>query len=109
MTRKPPRSPLRRTAELIAGVLLVIAAAILGPLPGPGGTILFAGGLVLLLRNSKRTRRLFCRIKRRYPRIEALLDRALQRKSAARRRERDKRAAAAEPARPDDRRTRTAH
>lgn len=87
--RRNPRTPLRRTAELATGVFLILSAAVVGPLPGPGGTILFAGGLVLLLRNSARVRRGFVKAKRRYPRVEKLLDRGLQRASAKRRRDRD--------------------
>lgn len=85
-----PRHPLIRMAQLFAGVLLMLCAPIVAPLPGPGGTLVFAGGLVLVLRNSHRARVRFARWKRRRPRVGALLDRALRRRSALRRRARDK-------------------
>ena len=74
-----------RLAQLLAGGLLMLAAAIVGPLPGPGGIFLFAGGLILVLRNSHRARQMFARAKRRWPRIGGLVDRAMRRRSALRR------------------------
>lgn len=88
MRRKP--HPLTRIALLAAGVLLLIAAPIVSPLPGPGGTVLAAAGTVLILRNSAWARHRFVRIKARWPRVGALIDRILVRGSAKRRRERAK-------------------
>ena len=51
-----PRSPAMRTAQLTAGGLLIVGAGVVAPLPGPGGIFLFAGGMVLILRNSRRAR-----------------------------------------------------
>ena len=85
MDMKAARHPAMRIAQLTLGVLLLIGAALVGPLPGPGGIFLFAGGLVLLLRNSRRARSLFVRGKRRWPKLGALLDRAMRRPSALRR------------------------
>ena len=87
MTR---RHPLARMAQLVLGALLILAAGVVGPLPGPGGIFLFAGGLVLILRNSRWAQVRFVRMKRRWPRVGALLDRAMRRGSALRRRERDR-------------------
>lgn len=92
MRRKP--NPLTRIALLVAGVLLLIAAPIASPLPGPGGTFLAAAGTVLILRNSAWARHRFVRIKARWPRVGSLIDRVLVRASAKRRRLRAKSLAA---------------
>ena len=80
------RSPVWRPLLLALGVVLVILAPVVGLLPGPGGIFVFAGGLVLLLRNSAWVRRQFARAKRRWPRVGDLADRGLRRPSAQRRR-----------------------
>lgn len=93
MPSSPPsmsRHPAIRMGQLGLGVLLVIAAPIAAPLPGPAGTILFAGGLILILRNSRRARLRFVRLKKRWPRTGRLVDRAMRRPSTLRRRERDR-------------------
>ena len=84
------RHPVSRLVQLVAGGLLIIGAGVLGPLPGPGGIFLFAGGLILILRNSPWARSRFVRAKRRWPRIGQLLDRTMRRPSALRRHARDK-------------------
>ena len=81
-----PRSTTSRFVQLTLGVVLILAALPVGLLPGPGGVFVFAGGLVLILRNSRWARRRFAIAKRRWPRIGALLDRGLRRGSALRRR-----------------------
>ncbi|NJR79330.1 hypothetical protein [Sphingomonas corticis] len=84
------RHPLARAGQLAAGVLLILAAGVVGPLPGPGGIFLFAGGLVLVLRNSRWAQVRFARAKRRWPRIGHAVDVAMRRPSALRRRARRK-------------------
>lgn len=84
------RGPLRTSVELALGVLLMAGAALVGPLPGPGGIFLFAGGLVLILRNSIWARKRFARFKARFPRLGRVLDLTMRRGSALRRRDRDK-------------------
>jgi hypothetical protein len=84
------RHPVSRYAQLVLGGLLIIGAAILGPLPGPGGIFLFAGGLVLILRNSRWAQVRFARAKRRWPKTGQLIDRTMRRPSALRRHARDK-------------------
>jgi hypothetical protein len=79
-----------RAAQLALGGVLIFCAALAGPLPGPGGIFLFAGGLILLLRNSRRVRLRFARAKRRWPRLGHLLDRTMRRPSALRRHARAK-------------------
>ncbi len=80
------RHPISRMAQLIIGVLLVAAAPVVGALPGPGGVFLFAGGLVLILRNSHWARVRWARLKRRWPKLGAVSDRVMRRGSALRRR-----------------------
>ena len=72
------------------GVLLIVAAPLVGVLPGPGGVFVFAAGLVLVLRNSLWARRRWAKLKRRWPRIGAGADRVMRRQSAIRRRARDR-------------------
>ncbi len=86
----PPRHPLSRILQLAAGVLLILVAGIVGPLPGPGGIFFFAAGLVLVLRNSAWARARFARAKRRWPKVGHALDMAMRRPSALRRRARRK-------------------
>ena len=83
-----PRHPAIRYALLGLGWLLIALTPIVGPIPGPGGIIVLAAGLTLVLRNSRWARRAFARAKRRWPRFGALADRGLRRRSARRRRER---------------------
>ncbi|GAA0672783.1 hypothetical protein [Sphingomonas insulae] len=85
------RHPVSRALQLVLGGLLILGAAVVGPLPGPGGIFLFAGGLVLILRNSRLAQVKFARAKRRWPRIGGLVDRTMRRRSALRRHARDKR------------------
>lgn len=83
------RHPVSRMAQLVAGVLLIIASPFVGAIPGPGGIFVFAGGLALVLRNSHRARMRWARLKRRWPKFSAGADRVMRRQSAARRRARD--------------------
>ena len=84
------RHPVSRIIQLTLGVLLLIGAAVMGPLPGPGGIILFAGGMVLILRNSRWAQVRWARLKRRWPRVGHLVDRTMRRRSALRRHARAK-------------------
>src|SRR5205085_3678197 len=69
------RHPALRTALMVLGVFLIILSAFVGPLPGPGGIFVFAGGLVLVLQNSHWARVRFARAKRRWPRVGGFADR----------------------------------
>ena len=80
------RLPASRPLQLALAVILIVLAPIVGLLPGPGGVFVFAGGLVLLLRNSRWARRHFARAKKRWPKLGALADKGLRRGSARRRR-----------------------
>jgi hypothetical protein len=83
-----PRHPAIRYTQLVTGGLLIVAAGVVAPLPGPGGIFFFAGGLVLILRNSRGAQVRFARAKRRWPRIGHIVDVAMRRRSALRRRAR---------------------
>jgi hypothetical protein len=86
------RSAALRTALFALGVILLLLNPVIGPLPGPGGILVFAAGLTLVLRNSRWAKRRFARAKRRWPRLGDLADRGLRRASARRRRERARQA-----------------
>jgi hypothetical protein len=79
-----------RTILFCLGVLLMIVAPIVGPIPGPGFIILFPAGLMLCLQNSAWAKRRYVRFKRRHPRYGDWTDRVMRRVSAARRRARDR-------------------
>ena len=85
--------------SLLFGVgvlLLFVAAPVAGPIPGPGGLVLAAAGLTLILRTSLWARRRYVRFKRWQPKAGHWFDWGLRRGSARRRtalakaRERDK-------------------
>ncbi len=89
------RSPILRIGQLLLGTVLILSAPILAPLPGPAGIFLFAGGMVLVLRNSRWARLKWARLKRRWPRTGQFVDRMMRRQSAMRRHERAKAAKSA--------------
>jgi hypothetical protein len=74
----------------VLGWLLILLSPIVGLLPGPGGIFVLAAGFALVLETSIWAKRAYVRFKRSWPRAGALIDRALRRASARRRRERDK-------------------
>ncbi|MDF7774694.1 hypothetical protein P1X14_05495 [Sphingomonas sp. AOB5] len=88
MARK--RHPILRNALLVLGLFLIALTPIVGPIPGPGGIVVFGAGLVLVLQNAGWARKLFARGKRRWPRAGHYCDLALRRPSFRRRQARDK-------------------
>ena len=78
-----------RLALFSFGLLLMLAAPIVGVLPGPGFIILFPLGLMLVLQNSAWAKRRYVRFKRSHPRYGDRADRIMRRVSAARRRARE--------------------
>ena len=86
--------PVLRTLCIVVGVLMFVGAAVIGPLPGPGGVFFVAAGLALILPNSPWAMRRFARWKRKWPKVGGLADRAMRRPSEKRRRERTKAARA---------------
>jgi hypothetical protein len=99
MRAMTPRHPTMRIAQLTLGGVLILAAGVIAPLPGPGGIFFFAGGMVLILRNSRAAQVRFARAKRRWPRIGGMVDVTMRRQSALRRRARDREAARQESSR----------
>ncbi len=87
---KAVRSPVLRFGQLVLGIVLILSAPLLAPLPGPAGIFLFAGGMVLVLRNSRWARLKWARLKRHWPRTGHFVDRMMRRQSAMRRHERAK-------------------
>jgi len=77
-----------RFALFAIGLMLMVLAVVIGPLPGPGFIILFPIGLMLCLQNSLWAKRRYVAFKRRHPRYGAWTDRVMRRVSAARRRAR---------------------
>ena len=90
------RIPAVRTTLMSIGFALMILSPLAGVVPGPGGILVFAAGLALVLRYSEWAKRKYVRLKRRHPRTGEWADWGLRRPSAARRRERDKALAAAD-------------
>ena len=95
MSRSHTRSHMVRTALVVLGFLIMAASPLVGVVPGPGGILVFAAGLVLVLRNATWARRHFARLKRRWPRFGHYSDLALRRRSFRRRQQRAKDAAMA--------------
>ncbi|MBV9842227.1 MAG: hypothetical protein JOY99_11995 [Sphingomonadaceae bacterium] len=70
---------------LAGGFVLIAASPIVGLTPGPGGIFLFAGGLALVLRGSRRAKRRYVELKRRWPKLGRIADKAMRRPSIRRR------------------------
>jgi hypothetical protein len=81
------RIPMVRQALFLLGVLLVIVSPLVGAIPGPGGIIVFAFGLGLMLRYSEWAKRQYVRFKRKHPIKGRWADWGLRRASARRREE----------------------
>jgi len=58
-----------QTVEFGLGILLLIIAMIVGPIPGPGGLFFAAPGLALILRTSLWAKKRYVRFKRWHPNI----------------------------------------
>ena len=90
-----PRSGLRRThwtqipmvRHLLVGLgfLLIALTPLVGPIPGPGGIIVFGAGLSLILKYTGWAKRLYVRFKRKHPNKGRWTDWSLRRASARRR------------------------
>ena len=68
----PPSGPmlrLKRMALMAAGALIVVAGAIIAPLPGPFGLPIALVGLAMILRNSFWAKRQFIRAQYRRPKF----------------------------------------
>jgi hypothetical protein len=79
------RIPTVRTGLFVLGCLLILVSPIVGPIPGPGGIIVFAAGLALVLKYSAWAKRKYVEFKRAHPKKGAWADWGLRRRSALRR------------------------
>jgi ribonuclease P protein component len=77
--------PAVRSALVVVGFILIGLTPLVGPIPGPGGVIVFAAGLSLVLRYSAWAKRYYVRFKRRHPKKGDWADWGLRRPSARRR------------------------
>ena len=77
--------PAVRTALVVVGFILIGLTPVVGPIPGPGGVVVFAAGLSLVLRYSPWAKRFYVRFKRRHPKKGHWADWGLRRASAKRR------------------------
>jgi len=79
--------PLVRHCLVGVGILLIAVTPLVGPIPGPGGIIVFGAGLSLVLKYTGWAKRLYVRFKRRHPNKGRWADWSLRRASARRREE----------------------
>jgi hypothetical protein len=84
--------PVVEWTMFIVGILLLVAALVVGPLPGPGGVFFAVPGLILVLKSSMWARRRYVEFKKWHPKILGKrltpgrwTDLALRRRSALRR------------------------
>ncbi len=77
--------PAVRSALVVVGFILIGLTPVVGPIPGPGGVVVFAAGLTLVLRYSAWAKRFYVRFKRRHPTKGDWADWGLRRASAKRR------------------------
>jgi hypothetical protein len=74
----PSLARLRRFALIGTGWALILLGILLSPLPGPGGLPVALLGGIILMRNSPAARRLFVRMRKRFPRALSPVERGLQ-------------------------------
>ena len=92
MTDRPPRrawtdiAPVRHCLVAL-GFVLIALTPVVGPIPGPGGVIVFAAGASLILKYTGWAKRFYVRFKRRHPNKGRWADWSLRRASARRREE----------------------
>ena len=77
--------PAVRKGLFILGLLLMASGPLVGLLPGPGGTIVFAAGLGLTLKYSEWAKRRYVRFKRKHPKKASWTDWGMRRGSYQRR------------------------
>ena len=78
-------NPVVRRSLVVLGFLLITLTPIVGPIPGPGGVIVFAAGAGLVLKYSGWAKRAYVRFKRKHPKKGDWTDWSLRRPSARRR------------------------
>ena len=84
------RIPAVKTALFVLGCLLILLAPVVGIFPGPGGIVVFAAGLALVLKYSEWAKLKYVAFKRRHPNKGAWADWGMRRRSALRRQAREK-------------------
>src|SRR5580765_5643487 len=82
--------PVVRHLLVALGFVLIAITPLVGPIPGPGGIIVFGAGLSLILKYTGWAKRLYVRFKRKHPKKGSWADWSLRRASARRRHERSK-------------------
>ena len=70
---------------LAIGVILMLLSPLAGAVPGPGGILVFALGLAMVLRTSMWAKRRYVRFKKQQPKAGRWIDWGLRRRSAKRR------------------------
>jgi len=68
-----------RGALVTLGGLIVVAGVLIAPIPGPGGIPVIAVGLIVILRNSYKAKRVFVRAHRRWPKVVHPIRRLMRR------------------------------
>ena len=81
------RVPIVRQCLFLLGCFLIVISPIVGAIPGPGGVVVFAFGLGLVLKYSEWAKRKYVAFKRRHPNKGRWADWGMRRRSAARREE----------------------
>ncbi len=95
------RIPIVRSILFALGCVLILLAPLVGAIPGPGGVIVFAFGLGLVLKYSEWAKRQYVRFKRSHPNKGRWADWGMRRESARRREARLKEQGSDEAALPD--------
>jgi hypothetical protein len=83
--RRWERLPLVRSGLFVLGILLILVSPLVGAIPGPGGVIVFAFGLGLVLKYSEWAKRQYVKFKRAHPNKGRWADWGMRRTSARRR------------------------
>jgi hypothetical protein len=78
-------NPAVRTGLVVVGFFLIALTPLVGPIPGPGGIIVFGAGLTLVLRYSDWAKKQYVKFKRRHPKKGEWADWGLRRQSQRRR------------------------
>ena len=77
--------PLVEWTLFAIGLVLLVLSPLVGAIPGPGGIIVAAIGLALVLKTSMWAKKRYVKFKRWQPKAGRVMDRALRRPSAKRR------------------------
>ena len=77
--------PVVEWAIFVVGVILMLLSPLAGAVPGPGGILVFALGLAMVLKTSMWAKRRYVRFKQKQPKAGRWMDWGLRRRSAKRR------------------------